>query len=205
VTASGERPRLQAVGEWPQPQVASGRAPSLDWRGVPAPSGQLLSPVQVPSFGSDRVPHALQIDRGKTIADEDEINLPWFLTASHGRGRSHSPQQRGGGRGYIFPTRRPQIRPSMASCGSQTCPTPASTLSSVAATTSPTAPSSSVVATTTPTAPSSSVPRTATATPSSSAEAQHTPTQVAQIEGTDYVLIDDDVPVGGKRKLKSDV
>jgi hypothetical protein len=46
---------------------------------------------------------------------------------------------------------------------------------------------------------------TATATPSSSAEAQHTPTQVAQVEGTYYVLIDDDVPVGGKRKLKSDV
>jgi hypothetical protein len=49
--------------------------------------------------------------------------------------------------------------------------------------------------------------KTGSATPSSSAQAQHTPRQEAQVEGTDdvHVLIDDDVPVGRKRKLKSDV
>jgi hypothetical protein len=65
------------------------------------------------------------------------------------------------------------------------------------------------VATTTSTAPSS-IPSSrvaGTATPSSSAQAQHTLTQEAQVEGTDHVhvLIDDDVPVWRKRKLKSDV
>jgi hypothetical protein len=71
-----------------------------------------------------------------------------------------------------------------------------------------TTPSTSAAATTTLTAPSS-IPSSraiGTATPSSSAQAQHTP-QEAEVEGVDHVhvLIDDDVPVGGKRKLKSDV
>jgi hypothetical protein len=94
----------------------------------------------------------------------------------------------------------------MASHGSRTHP--ASIPSSVVATTMPIAPSTSVAATTTPTVPSSipSSRAAGTATPSSSDQAQHTP-QEAEVEGTDHVhvLIDDDMPVGGKRKLKSDV
>jgi hypothetical protein len=66
-----------------------------------------------------------------------------------------------------------------------------------------TAPSTSAAATTTPIAPSS-IPSSRVAgiaTPSSSAQAQHTP-QEAVVEGTDHVhvLIDDDVPVGGKKE-----
>jgi hypothetical protein len=94
----------------------------------------------------------------------------------------------------------------MASHGSRTHP--ASIPSSVVATTMPIAPSTSAAATTTPTVPSSipSSRAAGTATPSSSDQAQHTP-QEAEVEGTDHVhvLIDDDMPVGGKRKLKSDV
>jgi hypothetical protein len=84
----------------------------------------------------------------------------------------------------------------MTSRGSLTHPAISRRLSS----TTPTTPLSSAAAT--PSIPSSSV--AGTATPSSSAQAQHTPHE-AQVEGTDHVLIDDDVPVGGKRKLKSDV
>jgi hypothetical protein len=86
----------------------------------------------------------------------------------------------------------------MMSRGSQTRPAISRRLSS----TTPTTPSSSAAAT--PSIPSSSVVGTATPSSSAQAQAQHTPHE-AQVEGTDHVLIDDDVPVGGKRKLKSDV
>jgi hypothetical protein len=144
---------------------------------------------------------------GRTVSDTDGINLPWFLTTSRSRGEFHSPRQRGGGHGYLSFTRRPRLRPYMASHGSRT--PPSSTPSSAATTTMPTAPSSSAAASTMPTAPSS-IPSSrvaGTVTPSSSSQAQHTPTQEAQVEGTDHVhvLIDDGASVGGKRKLKSDV
>jgi hypothetical protein len=159
-------------------------------------------PARAPDFPRTAPPTGdpmrRQLTGGNTNADEDRINLPWFLTASHGRGGSHSPRRRGRGRGYPSPTPRPRLRPSMMSSGSQTRPAISRRLSS----TTPTTPSSSAAAT--PSIPSSSVAGTATPSSSAQAQAQHTPHE-AQVEGTDHVLIDDDVSVGGKRKLKSDV
>jgi hypothetical protein len=39
---------------------------------------------------------------GNTDVDGDGINLPWFLTMSRGHDESHSPRQRGGGRGIFL-------------------------------------------------------------------------------------------------------
>jgi hypothetical protein len=124
--------------------------------------------------------------------------LPWFLLALGGRGCMAS---RGGGddsrarpppRSATPSSSKPSCTPSSsdaAACG--TSATPSSSVRAVAATPTPTS------------ATPSSSDRTAAATPTPSGQAE--PTQHACDDGTAIVIVDDNVPVGGKRKCKSEV
>jgi hypothetical protein len=88
-TPSGERGAVS--GPEPRPQAASGPEPQprlvrrlADTRPRPPPQ------LKHHRLGLADFPMHSRSTGGSTTAN-DGINLPWFLTASCGRGRSHSP------------------------------------------------------------------------------------------------------------------